>query len=703
MHAPPTLQQSTAHNHGRCRQYLFIKSCGAAKMASDRPSPTPFEAVRPQAHAHFSDATAHTPATSHIFQARLTLLAGVPPAGTAVPPAAVPLPAMCVTHDAPASTTIAPPSSGYFTSDRLAKYGYGCPRLLALTLAAFATPAASVSHAALLTFPALGSLDAVAAACMSMCGIRWAVPAFVGALGAVVNVCALPTAANFFFLALSARLVVGHAHTYGGAVVIYLAKTFAGDFLAGKLDTKEWLSVLLFTAALTGFALATQLVAVATYGRIFVFLFIIQTICELGDAHAEHLKVFRHRYAFEVLTAALLLGGSLSDEELGVVRTDLVACLFYRLANFVLCLLNSTELWVSARKLCFVLFGAMRGTPMQNVTDPHLAMAVLRNSDEKGAALERYVASPAWLPLVSLESIDGPLYKDMVADLHALVAALPPPSALQVISQRRAEATAAAASRSGTVIDAHVVACHVMACILEYLFGCEPAQGDVDIMVQSSWEWRKEIAVRGPGDMGIKKAAVSCLLRLLRANKALWALHGDKWLLSRYHSLLMQPFLISPCINAGDICVTVAQKPQLPLDDAIRTAHPFPIFERVAKSDIRMPGSSGVAVKAGTHVIIFTSDLSAQDATWPVFGAGPRACAGTSLALALLRPMHTAWSALGEKAFQPAKGHLYSGRHNDGNVSFREALYFMRVIGAVVLFAKGQGVAEDQAVRPADE
>ena len=67
MHAPPTLRQSSAHNRSRDQQYLFIKSCGATQMASDCPSPTPSEAVRPQAHAHFSDATAHTPATSHIF------------------------------------------------------------------------------------------------------------------------------------------------------------------------------------------------------------------------------------------------------------------------------------------------------------------------------------------------------------------------------------------------------------------------------------------------------------------------------------------------------------------------------------------------------------------------------------------------------------------------------------------------------------
>jgi hypothetical protein len=591
--------------------------------------------------------------------------------------------------------------SGHFNPDRLAKYGYGVPRLLLLTLFAFALEPhqGGVQPALHPSFTAAPATPALRAAFGALSSPRWLVPAALGALGAGVNVNALHPSVTASLLLLAAAGAVGHTLRYGPALAVYLAKTFAGDFIAGKLDTAEWLAVLGFTAALSAFVFASSYAPVEPYGRIFALLFVVQTICELGDNYAENWKAFRHRYVFEVLTALLLVatpGGHLEPHELAVIRTDLVACLFYRLANFGLCVVHSPYAWVAARKAAFTAFGVLRGTPMQNVTDPGLAMQVLKASDEKGAALERYVASPAWLPLVSLESIDGPLYTSMLADLHALVATLQPPSALQAVSQRRAEAVVAA----GGVIDADAVASHACACLLEYLFGeSAVTPADVALLVHASWEWRKEIAVRGKGDAGVKAEAVATVLRLLRAHPKLWALHGEKWVLPRYHSLIMQPLLISPIINVGDIFVTVGQHPHLSLDDAIRTAHPFPIFERVVRTDVLDAASGRVTIRAGTHVIIFSSDLSSTDASWPVFGAGPRACAGTAHALALMKPMHVAWRSLGPAVLQPHRGHRFSGRNNDSNLSLRETLYFVRVIGWVVLFAKGPGVGEAQAMK----
>ena len=599
----------------------------------------------------------------------------------------------------PGAAPAASGGSGHFNPDRLAKYGYGVPRLLLLTLFAFAMQPHQRTGSLSLhpTFTAASATPALLAAADVVASRRWLVPAALGALGAGVNVRALPPGVTAALLVLAASGAVDHTLRHGPALAVYLAKTFAGDFIAGKLDTAEWLAVLGFTAALSAAVFATRYAPVEPYGRIFSLLFFVQTICELGDNYAENWKAFRHRYVFEVLTALLLVvTPHLAPHELAVVRTDLVACLFYRLANFWLCVVHSPQAWVAARKACFTAFGVLRGTPMQNVTDPGLAMQVLKVSDEKGAALERYVASPAWLPLVSLESIDGPLYTSMLADLHALVATLQPPSALQAVSQRRAEA----AVKSGGMIDADVVASHACACLLEYLFGAAAVTpADVALLVHASWEWRKEIAVRGKGDAGVKAEAVATVLRLLRAHPKLWALHSDKWVLPRYHSLIMQPLLISPIINAGDIFVTVGLKPELSLDDAIRTAHPFPIFERVVRHDVVDAASGKVAVRRGTHVIIFSSDLSTTDASWPVFGAGPRACAGTAHALALMKPMHGAWRALGPAVFQPHSGHRFSGRHNDGTLSLWETLYFVRVIGWVVLFAKGPGVGEAQAMK----
>lgn len=77
----------------------------------------------------------------------------------------------------------------------------------------------------------------------------------------------------------------------------------------------------------------------------------------------------------------------------------------------------------------------------------------------------------------------------------------------------------------------------------------------------------------------------------------------EKWTDPRYYSLLMQPFIISPAINVGDIMSAVYLLPDLSLEDAIRRLHPFPILERYIDSDI--VHNNTVVVKADTQVIMF--------------------------------------------------------------------------------------------------
>lgn len=175
----------------------------------------------------------------------------------------------------------------------------------------------------------------------------------------------------------------------GLPTVVYLAKTIAGDLLAGKLDQKEWWAALaaflvllppVLTAvqggALAAGPLAPLLALPAAeggLGRILLLLTAIQLVCELGDNRLERWTFFRHRYSFEVgraagglrrcgvgggvrplfaaaaalpasfqhrarlpqlATAALLAAVPLYPQELLAVQIDLVACLAYRLAGF---------------------------------------------------------------------------------------------------------------------------------------------------------------------------------------------------------------------------------------------------------------------------------------------------------------------------------------------------------------------------------
>ena len=65
-----------------------------------------------------------------------------------------------------------------------------------------------------------------------------------------------------------------------------------------------------------------------------------------------------------------------------------------------------------------------------------------------------------------------------------------------------------------------------------------------------------------------------------------------------------------------------------------------------------------------------------------MFGAGPRMCAGTSMALGVLRAVANGFE--GCENFKPEIGHKYSGRHNDGVSSFSEAIYFTKTVVPIV-------------------
>lgn len=84
------------------------------------------------------------------------------------------------------------------------------------------------------------------------------------------------------------------------------------------------------------------------------------------------------------------------------------------------------------------------------------------------------------------------------------------------------------------------------------------------IFVNASWEWRKEISVRGKANYKTKLLAIEKLINILQEpekyviNKEsyeriqkIYSIYGEKWKLPKYFSLILQPFIISPCINTG--------------------------------------------------------------------------------------------------------------------------------------------------------
>jgi cytochrome P450 len=261
---------------------------------------------------------------------------------------------------------------------------------------------------------------------------------------------------------------------------------------------------------------------------------------------------------------------------------------------------------------------------------------------------------------------------------------------------------------------------------LQYVFGIDDwdtnaqAQKAVDVFVAASWEWRKQIAVRGQADARIKQEALDALQALIRTHPKIYSLFEEDWNSSEYYSIILQPFVISPIINTGDIMIgllrTLAVHEHASLEDALRRYHPFPILERYVHTDV-VNAHGEVVVPKHTQVVMFTEDFNqfkhadlphhATDShdkhdhaghgvfPWPIFGSGERMCAGQHLALPYLRTLRQQLvdtqrhCSDGSKMFQPEIHHRYSGRHLDNHAeSWSEYAYFTWTILKATLEAK---------------
>jgi len=512
----------------------------------------------------------------------------------------------------------------FFNQDRASKYGVGTLRLGVLVVLAFVWHAAKTSEMK-------NSFDVALPYYASLFGYfaspRCLFHAYIGCIGAYVNVEQSPLYVNLFFLVVAAVCILYDVTAYADyALVVYLLKTFSGDFIAGKLDTVEWKLVLAFTFALAAAAAYGYLGienwqhAMQEYTRIGLLLFAIQVFCEYGDAHFEKYVFFRHRYSFEAANlAVLLLIPNLRATELRVLQFDLFICWCYRFGNFLIIVKNSDVVSKFVVKAIFSFFGALTSKRIVHVTDAAVASVIMKQFSQKGKGLEAYLSCPSWSPAISLESIDGLLWKEMRADFDVLLKQCPPVSTLQKITSDKAKALA----NSGAEVDAEAIARLTMQVFVAFLFGDEdgkPWGSDViDPLVLASWEWRKEIAVRGKGNEAAKEAAIRILVdRLLPSSPLLWKLHGPKWREPRYFSLILQPFLISPTINTGDImCASKMCPPGATFDQVLRSFHPFPIFERWVDSPVVLDQHATSTTTTSTSST--TSSASSSSSGCPFF------------------------------------------------------------------------------------
>ena len=358
-------------------------------------------------------------------------------------------------------------------------------------------------------------------------------------------------------------------------------------------------------------------------------------------------------------------------------------------------------------------------------SNPKTVSEVLIASDVKGTFIESMIATPAWHPIVSTESVDGETWKNLSDHFHELSAKIDWRNRLSALNQKYLNRLQLELhSNPEKQIGSEEISRLVLRILFELVFREEISIQDEALFYQASLEWRKEIAVKGKADPKIKNLFWKTLQEQISKNKKTESGCPFHKNLSDLASAIAQPFIISPQINMSDILVScfhylrtqhsektsyleIAQSWARSKDDArvlgivlesIRLQHPFPILEREVP-----PGKSiqGCPITEPTQYFLlmdqFEQDpewnperwlLSAKDNPYThfPFGAGKRMCLGKPIALEILKDMLSFFlTEIDPSRIHPEKGHLYSGRGNDHNASLREVFYQIKVFSTVII------------------
>jgi hypothetical protein len=345
--------------------------------------------------------------------------------------------------------------------------------------------------------------------------------------------------------------------------------------------------------------------------------------------------------------------------------------------------------------------------------DPSECARALASSETKGSFIESIFAIPAWRPLYSIESEDGPQWKELAASCGKVLRGLRWKEPISGLVDNSVKNLAVEITNDPVrCVDSEAISRLVLRSLFETLFDTPIHPDDETLFFQASIEWRKEIAIKGQGNTQIKRASARRLLEIVRSSKyqdGLLECHDPMiWL-----SVFGQPFIISPQINVSDIMVAVffflREQPQLYqvayekaiqgdlkylnaiIMESIRLQHPFPILERELTRDLQLKDR---LVQAGTQIFIaldqFKQDQTFAPEAWLdesrphpfqslVFGAGKRMCLGKMLASHLMVEVLRALLIHVPRArIQPDQGHRYSGRNNDVSQSLSESVYQLR-------------------------
>ena len=297
---------------------------------------------------------------------------------------------------------------------------------------------------------------------------------------------------------------------------------------------------------------------------------------------------------------------------------------------------------------------------------------------DKSHGIEEMIATPAFEPILSLESVNGEQWIELKKNFLIFQKFLPSIQQLGIVAKHEMNKKL----HSAAELNSKEISILTLKIFVNWMFNEDDcfnnilSEENLNKIYESSIEYRKEIAFKGVGSRAKKQQSVDIIVDLLKSSEKYKNVFRD-WSQPEYFSVVMQPFIISPMINVSDIAVSVKQNlSKLEqfnydtsnfVDYAIFNAHPFPVLERYNK-------------KTNTQIFIKLTDLKEEKYN---YGYGPRACLGRLYAREFLKeffePILQNSDAI---KFMPENGHLYSGRDNDnGNLS--ESIYQLKMMAKI--------------------
>ncbi len=303
----------------------------------------------------------------------------------------------------------------------------------------------------------------------------------------------------------------------------------------------------------------------------------------------------------------------------------------------------------------------------------------------KGNFIECLVATPAWKPIISLESTDNEEWETVKNNFIYFISKMELNNGLlgEYVKNYSLKYL-----NSGKIIDSVLISKITVQSFCKFLFDKEISQNDLDILFMGSLEWRKEISLKGKANYNIKLASIKIILDIIKSNDKVYSIFGENWNKPEYYSVILQPFIISPMINISDIMVNTqilldkslisnTQQPNIELiNKIIYSFHPFPILERFE------PETSTQYFIPLDKVANFSNYTDKYKNL--VFGTGIRKCAGQVFAHIFLKSFLSVYFENKEK-FNPLLNHKFSGRNND-NFNLDETIYMAKVLCKILFF-----------------